>query len=224
MVIRLFERNKTSTIVVMYSLYLYFLGLSLRNTSKALDIFDDEKRGHIAIWNWIQRFGSCQIYKRKRISAFIIDETIIQIGNQHFWLWICIEPIHKSVLGIHISEERNMFVAENFITSLVDKYGKHTVYTDGGTWYPQACNFLHLKHRLHSLLEKSLIERFMQYFKDRTECFDDYYPCSNNNQKKKNNCDLQHVYNWIKLFIYFYNTTIRNKIPFIKRGGEINLS
>ena len=28
----------------MYSLYLYFLGLSLRNTSKALTIFRDEKR------------------------------------------------------------------------------------------------------------------------------------------------------------------------------------
>ena len=39
-----FERNKTSTvIVIMYSLYLYFLGLSLRNTSKALTIFKDEK-------------------------------------------------------------------------------------------------------------------------------------------------------------------------------------
>jgi hypothetical protein len=38
-------RNRTSTIVLMYSLYLYFLvGLSLRNTSKALDIFDGEKR------------------------------------------------------------------------------------------------------------------------------------------------------------------------------------
>jgi hypothetical protein len=37
-------RNKTSTIVLMYSLYLYFLvGISLRNISKALDIFDDEK-------------------------------------------------------------------------------------------------------------------------------------------------------------------------------------
>jgi putative transposase len=49
------------------------------------------------------------------------------------------------VLGIHISEERNMFVAENFIRSIVEKYGgKHTVYTDGGTWYPQqACTFLH---------------------------------------------------------------------------------
>jgi len=33
------------------------------------------------------------------------------------------------VLGIYISNERNMFVAENFIRSLVDKYGKHTEFT-----------------------------------------------------------------------------------------------
>jgi putative transposase len=218
-----FVRNRTSTIVVMYSLYLYFLGLSLRNTSKALEPFKDQKRSYIAVWDWIQRFGSSHIYnKHRRISAFIIDETIIQIGSQHFWLWICIEPVHKSVLGIYISEERNMFVAENFIRSLVDKYGRHTVYTDGGTWYPQACTFLHLKHRLHSSLEKSLIERVIQYFKDRTESFDDYYPCTNN-QKKKKNCNLQHVYNWIRLFLYLYNTKIRNTILF-KIGSEMVLT
>jgi putative transposase len=71
--------------------------------------------------------------KRKRVSAFIIDETVIQIGSQHFWLWICIEPIHISVLGIYISKERNMLVAKKFIRSLVEKYGKHTVYIDGET-------------------------------------------------------------------------------------------
>jgi putative transposase len=213
-----FVRNRTSTIVVMYSLYLYFLGLSLRNTSKALEPFKDQHRSHVAVWDWIQRFGSYYIYKHRRVSAFIIDETIIQIGNRRFWLWICIEPIHKSVLGMYISKERNMFVAEKFIRSLVDKYGRHTVYTDGGTWYPQACNFLHLKHRLHSTLEKSLIERVMEYFKDRTECFDDYYPCT-----KNNDCDLEHVYNWIRLFIYLYNAKIRNTILF-KIGGEIALT
>ena len=99
-----FERNRTSTIVVMYSLYLCFLGLSLRNTSKALVIFRDEKMSYVSIWKWIQRFAEYPIYKRKRVSAFIIDETVIQIGNQHFWLWICIEPIHRSVLGIYTSE------------------------------------------------------------------------------------------------------------------------
>jgi len=127
-----FERNRTFTVIVMYSLYLYFLGLSLRNTSKALIIFKDDKRSYVSVWNWIQRFGSCNIYKRKRVSAFIIYETVIQVGSQHFWLWICIEPIDKSVLGIYISEERNMLVAERFIRSLVEKYGKHPVYTYDG--------------------------------------------------------------------------------------------
>jgi putative transposase len=122
-----FVRNRTSTIIVMYSLYLYFLvGLSLRNTSKALVIFRDKKRSYVSVWNWVQKSGQYQIYKHKRVSAFIIDETVIQVGNQHFWLWFCIEPVHSSVLGIYISEERNMLIAEKFIRSLVDKYGKHT--------------------------------------------------------------------------------------------------
>ena len=178
-----FVRNRTSTVIVMYSLYLYFLGLSLRNTARALQPFA-EKRSYVSVWNWIQRFDSFSIYRRKRISAFIIDETMIQVGSKHVWIWIAIEPVHKSVLGIHLSKERNMFVAESFIHSLVEKYGKHTVYTDGGTWYPQACNFLHLKHRLHSSpFEKSLMERVMQYFEDRTESFDnDYYPFTKKNK------------------------------------------
>ena len=53
--------------------------------------------------------------KRKRISAFIIDETVIQIGWKQYYLWIATEPIHKTLLGIHISQGRNMLVAEKFI-------------------------------------------------------------------------------------------------------------
>ena len=65
-----FERNKTATVIVMYSLYLYFLGLSLRNTSKALIIFKDDKRSYVSVWNWIQRFGSFNTYKRKSICFY----------------------------------------------------------------------------------------------------------------------------------------------------------
>ncbi len=141
--------------------------------------------------------------KEKKVSAFIIDETVIhQVGSQHFWLWICIEPVHSSVLGIYISEERNMLVAEKFIRSLVSKYGKHTVYTDRGTWYDEACNVLRVKHYLHSPpFEKSLMKRVNQYFKDRIESFDDYYPCM------QDECNLFHVYNWIQFFVSMYNDT-----------------
>ena len=210
-----FERNRTSTIIVMYSLYLYFLGLSLRNTSKALVIFRDKKRSYVSVWNWVQRFGSSQIYKRKRVSAFIIDETVIQVGSQKYWLWFCIEPVHSSVLGIYISEERNMLVTEKFIRSLVVRYGNHPVYTDGGTWYDEACNVLRLKHYLHSSFEKSLMERVNQYFKDRIKGFDDYYPCM------QDECNLLHVYNWIQFFVSMYNDTIANNNNFELK--EVNI-
>ena len=48
----------------------------------------------------------------------------------------------------------------------------------------------------------------MQYFKDKTENFDDYYTCIN----KNNTCEVLHVYNWIKQFMYFYNKRIKNII------------
>jgi putative transposase len=73
------------------------------------------------------------------------------------------------VLGIYISEERNMLIAEKFIRSLVSKYGKHIVYTDEGTWYDEACNIIGLKHYLHSSIEKSLMERVNQYFRQNRE-------------------------------------------------------
>ena len=80
------------------------------------------------------------------------------------------------------------------------------------------CKVPKLKHHLYSSVEKSwLIERMMQYFKDRTtECFDDSYPCNN----YKQTCIIQYVYNWIRSFVYLYNTKIRNTI-LLDIGGEI---
>ncbi|HEY6656937.1 MAG TPA: hypothetical protein VIZ62_00275 [Nitrososphaeraceae archaeon] len=120
------------------------------------------------------------------------------------------------MLGIYISEKRNMLIAEKFIRSLVENYGKHIVYTDGGTWYDEACNVLRLKHYLYSSFEKSLMERVNPYFKDRIEGFDDYYPCI------RNGCTLFHVYNWIHFFVSMYNsvtTTGRNDFNFEFNGS-----
>ena len=159
----------------------------------------------MSIWKWIQRFGSYTIYKRKRVSAFIIDETVIQIGNQHFWLWICIEPnLSFSAWNLHIWGKKYAYCWKIYSVTSREN-GKHTVYTDGGTWYDEAYNILRLKHYLHSSLEKSLIERVNQYFKDRIECFDDYYSC------RQNECNLFHVHNWIQFFVSIYNgTTFEN--------------
>jgi putative transposase len=154
----------------------------------------------LSVWKWVQHYKPERIsFKRRKISKFIIDETQIKVGQDYFWIWVAIEPIDKVILGTYISLERNMLIAEEFLHSMINKYGKHPVSTDGGTWYPQACRFLKIKHRLHSSYEKSIIERTIQSIKDRTESFDDYFPCT------KCKCKLQHIRNWFNLFVGCYN-------------------
>ena len=196
-----YQRKRTKPKDIAYSLYLYFLGLSYRNTAKALQRF--ARRSHVSIWKWIQKYRPKRILtKRKKIDEFIIDETSIRIGSQYVWLWVAIEPKNKQILQVDMSFERTMLVTERFIASLINIYGKHHVSTDGGTWYPHACKFLKLRHHLHSPFEKSIIERTMQYIKDRTESFDDYFPC------RKKNCKLKHIRNWFNLFISQHNKQI----------------
>lgn len=195
-------RNRTPSSYISYGLYLYFSGLSLRRVSERLSRFI--KRNHVSIWNWIQKYHPQKISSRsKKISEFIVDETIIKAGSEYTWLWVAIEPKNKQILALSISKERNMFVAERFIAGLVNTYGKYPVSTDGGTWYPQACRFLKLDHHIHSPLEKSLIERTMQYIKDRTESFDDYFPC------RIKNCKLKHVMIWLNLFVDYHNSELK---------------
>src|SRR4029079_2862937 len=194
-------RNRTPSEHIGYSMYLYFLGLSTRNVARALSFLHIVKRSHVAIWNWIQKFHpkNVSLPKRNKISEYIVDETLIKVGSKFTWLWVAIEPEKGQILAQNITQDRNMLIAEHFLSKLVRDYGKHTVSTDGGTWYPMACRFLGLKHHIHSSYEKSLIERKMQYIKDRTECFDDYFPC------RIKNCKLKHVINWMNLFVDYHN-------------------
>ena len=76
---------------MMYALYLYSLGLSFRNTSRALEPFIE--LSHVAIWQWVQRFDPKQVYPCKRIAAFLIDETQLQIGSTEAWIWVAVERL-----------------------------------------------------------------------------------------------------------------------------------
>ena len=96
-----------------------------------------------------------------------------------------------------------MLIPESFLRSLIKVYGKHTVYSDGGSWYPEACSYLGLEHLPHASFEKSIIERAIEYFEDRTESFDDYYPCKNIIQY-----DLTHVRDWLGLCFFMHNALV----------------
>ena len=67
------KRNRTSTKDIGHGLYLYFIGLSYINTSKALSRF--VKQSHVAVWKWIQNITWKNIiHRRRKVSELVIDE------------------------------------------------------------------------------------------------------------------------------------------------------
>ncbi|HET7344541.1 MAG TPA: hypothetical protein VFJ05_01550 [Nitrososphaeraceae archaeon] len=93
------KRNRTpSKYIYYYALQLYFSGLSLRKTSQQR-LSQFIKRNHISIWNnWIQWYRPKKILQKKMkvSSEFIIDETLLKVGENYvWWLWVAIEPIDK---------------------------------------------------------------------------------------------------------------------------------
>ncbi len=57
------------------------------------------------------------IEEEKKLSGFIVDETLIKVGRELVWLWIAIELIEKVILDIRISFQRSILVAERFFKS-----------------------------------------------------------------------------------------------------------
>ena len=85
---------------------------------------------------------------------------MLQIGTDEAWLWVAVELMQyiNKFLDLHLKTYEYV-AAESLLRSLIMTYGKYIVYSDGGTWCPEACVSLGLKHRLHSSYEKNIVER-----------------------------------------------------------------
>jgi putative transposase len=78
----------------------------------------------------------CLTVRPRSSNSFlhIKDETQLKVGSEVIWLWIdIIESETKNILAISISKERNIFVAEHFLSDIVAKYGEYLVSPDDNT-------------------------------------------------------------------------------------------
>jgi hypothetical protein len=75
---------------------------------------------------------------------------------------------------------------------------------------------LQKKREVYEIKMKNLMQRFIQYLKYRTECFDDHFPC-----QKKKDCDRQNVWNWLKkMYLRYQNISVdRMRFMMFMIGG-----
>jgi putative transposase len=189
-------RERTPIGLMAYGVYLYYASRSLRLASKILEPII--ARSHVSIWNWVQRFASLAdrfSVDRRDVERIFVDETLITIKGREYWLWIAYEPSLDRCLMMRLSVERTLMICYLFLKDVRKRYGRKPILTDKARWYDEACSWLRLPHRNYPVQEKNLIERFIQKIKDRTECFDDSFPC------RREGCDRAHVWNWLKMFV-----------------------
>lgn len=190
----MFIRERTPTSIILYGVYLVFEGLSLRAASRALKPLIE--RSHIALWRWLQDLAPLErLFRPRKVRCFLVDETMVKIHGEEAWVWVAYEPYQRRFLALDLCWTRSILSAERFLRRLVERYGRHPVYTDRAVWYPDACRSLHLPHRPLTPRLKALIERAVQHLKDRTEGFDDHFPC------RRPRCTLTHIQNWLQAFL-----------------------
>ena len=167
---------------------------------------------------WVQKYAHCaDRFKtdKRLVKEIFVDETLLHIDGQNYWIWIAYEPNLNVCLMMHVSRERTIFVCYQFFKQLRNRYGRKLIFTDCAHWYNDACRWLRLEHHVYGTKLKNLMERFIQHVKDRTECFDDHFSC------RKPDCDRLHVWNWLKLFVLYLHMRMDRKwfMTFLIRNG-----
>jgi transposase-like protein len=113
--------------------------------------------------------------------------------SQNRWSRILAMVDYEPNLGVclmmmHLSKERTILVCYQFFKQLTARYCRKPIFTDGAYWYNTTCRWLRLPHKIYRPELKNMMERFIQQIKDRTECFDDHFPC-----KKVKICKILHL-------------------------------
>ena len=73
---------------------------------------------------------------KKRIRCIMIDETMITIKGEVYWLWIAYEPYINKYLLMDISKDRTVLRCYYFIKRLKRLYGnRYTICTDVADHY-----------------------------------------------------------------------------------------
>jgi putative transposase len=202
-------RRRTPLPVMAYAVYLHFSGLSLRRAARALRLIIS--RSHVSIWRWVQRLGPAlgSIGADPRdVHRIFVDETMVDLGGTPAWIWVAFEPDLRAMLDFHVSWRGNSIDAYLFIRRLVRKYGRVPIYTDGAGWYADACRWAGVEHVVYDRPLRNLMERMVQYLKDRTEAFDDLFPVGG--RRLASGRAFERMHNWLSAFTSMQDFVFEN--------------
>jgi len=192
------EREATPEPLMKLSIHLHAAGLSLADTVSVLETFGVE-RCRSTVHNWVQK-ADLQPSDGKNPNHVAVDETVIQLNNQRYWLYAAVDPETNDFLHLKLYPTRTIVLTKQFLTELREKHrvSDAMFLVDGAPWLQAALFELNLRFQHETHGNRNSVERVFKEVKRRTEQFANHFRHATHRSAE----------NWLQTFAFAWNQLI----------------
>ena len=192
------EREATPRLLMKLGIHLHLAGLSLSNTVSILEIFG-VNRARSTVHNWVHK-ADLQPESDQNPNHVAVDETVIRLNNEQYWLYAAVDPTTNEVLQTALEPTTNSALAQAFFAELRKKHNvEDAVFLiDGSHSLKDACRRHGLDFRYEKHGNRNSVERVFREIKRRTTSFSNCF----------SNAEADTAENWLQSFAFAWNQLI----------------
>ena len=165
------ERERTPSELMKLGIRLHLVGLSLSNTVSELEKFGVQ-RSRKVVHDWVQK-ADLQPASDASPDHIALDETVIRINGQQYWLYAVVDPETNQFLHIRLFTTTTTALTQKFLRELRAKHNvSETVFlVDHAHHLAAALNRAGLRFQTLRHGNRNAVERVFREIKRRTSSF-----------------------------------------------------
>jgi len=191
------ERERTPEWVMAQGIQSHIAGLSLSNTVELLADLGVQ-RSRKAIHDWVQK-ADLQPDSGKSPNQVALDETVIRINDQQFWLYAAGDPTTNGLLHVRLFSSTTIALTEMFLRELREKHNVESAefLVDGAKHLETALQRAGLRFQISRHGNRNAIERIFRELKRRTSSFSNCF----------SHVEPETAETWLQAFASWHNAT-----------------
>jgi len=190
------ERERTPSELMKLGIRLHLAGLSLSNTISELEKFGVE-RSRKAVHDWVQK-ADLQPANDATPDQIALDETVIRINGQQFWLYAAVDPKSNKFLHLRLFTTTTTALTQRFLHELREKHdGENAVFlVDHAQHLATALRRSGLRFQPVRHGNRNSVERVFREVKRRTFSFSNSF----------SHVDPSPAETWLQAFAVWWNS------------------
>lgn len=189
------EREATPESAMKLGIRLNLAGLSLSDTVSVLNRLGVE-RCRTTVHDWVQK-ADLQPLDRANPDHVTVDENVIQLNDEPFWLYAAVDPDTNRLLHVTLAPTRNQAITEMFLAEIRENHlvDDAVFLVDSAQWLQAALHRHSLDYRCEKHGNRNSAERVFRELKRRTNQISNCFSYAESNT----------VENWLQASAFAWN-------------------